>query len=108
MELFANYPFQKALLSFASMVQNVEQINAKVLEGEGVSRYDNKVEYRVGKTLEIKDFDLMYNIECSTGIHFFWSREEAEHYLRREMTMITFKELLERAKKEQIAIHTSY
>ena len=52
----------------------------KVLEGEGVSRYDNKVEYRVGKTLEIKDFDLMYNIECSTGIHFFWSREEAEHY----------------------------
>ena len=52
----------------------------KVLEGEGLSRYDNKVEYKVGKTLEIKDFDLMYNIECSTGIHFFWNIEEAKKY----------------------------
>jgi len=52
----------------------------KVLEGEGVSGYDKKTKYKVGKKLEIKDFNLMYNVECSTGIHFFWSREEAEHY----------------------------
>lgn len=51
-----------------------------VLEGKGVSRYDEQTEYKVGKKFEIKDFNLMYNVECGTGIHFFWSREEAEHY----------------------------
>lgn len=52
----------------------------EVLEGEGMSRYDRKIEYKVGKKLEIKDFNLMYNVECGTGIHFFWNKEEAEHY----------------------------
>ena len=51
-----------------------------VLEGEGVSDHDKKTKYKVGKKLEIKDFDLMYNIECSTGIHFFWTIEEARNY----------------------------
>lgn len=33
------------------------------------------------KTYEIKDFDLAYNEECSTGIHFFKTRKEAEEYV---------------------------
>jgi hypothetical protein len=53
---------------------------AKVLEGGGVSRYDNEFTYEKGKTYEIKDFDLAYNEECSTGIHFFKTKEEAEDY----------------------------
>lgn len=52
----------------------------EVLEGEGMSMYDRKIEYKVGKKLEIKDFNLMYNVVCGTGIHFFWNKEEAEHY----------------------------
>ena len=36
--------------------------------------------YEVGKELEIENFDLMYNVECSTGIHFFRTREEAIDY----------------------------
>ena len=47
---------------------------------EGVSKYDVKFIYRKGKTYKIKDFDLMYNVECSTGIHFFRTRKEAEAY----------------------------
>ena len=34
-----------------------------------------------GETVEVKDFDLMYNVECSSGIHFFWTKEEAEDYV---------------------------
>ena len=29
---------------------------------------------------EIDDFNLMYNVECSSGIHFFRTRGEAEKY----------------------------
>ena len=44
------------------------------------SQYDNSFEYRLGQEIEIKDFNLMYNVECSSGFHFFRTREEAENY----------------------------
>ena len=47
---------------------------------EGVSKHDNDFIYRVGETLEIKDFDANRWNECSTGIHFFITRREAEMY----------------------------
>ena len=61
---------------------------AKVISIDGMcekglkccSSYNDKFIYEVGKTVEVKDFDLMYNIECSSGIHFFWTKEEAEQY----------------------------
>ena len=61
---------------------------AKVISINGVcekglkccSLYNDKFIYEVDKTVEVKDFDLMYNVECSSGIHFFWTKEEAEDY----------------------------
>ena len=44
------------------------------------SQYDNSFEYRLGQEINIKDFNLMYNIECASGFHFFRTREEAEKY----------------------------
>ena len=44
------------------------------------SSYDNSFEYRLGQEINIKDFNLMYNIECASGFHFFRTREEAENY----------------------------
>jgi hypothetical protein len=44
------------------------------------SRYDNSFEYRLGQEINIKDFNLMYNIECASGFHFFRTRKEAEEY----------------------------
>ena len=44
------------------------------------SSYDNSFEYRLGQEIELKDFNLMYNIECASGFHFFRTREEAENY----------------------------
>jgi len=49
-------------------------------ETELSSMHDNSFKYHVGDEIEIKDFDERYNIECSTGIHFFLTREEAENF----------------------------
>ena len=57
---------------------------AKVVEiigaEEAVSQHDEIFIYKKDKTYTIEDFNLMYNIECSTGIHFFRTKEEAENY----------------------------
>ena len=44
------------------------------------SRYDDSFEYRPGQEINIKDFNLMYNVECASGFHFFRTRKEAEEY----------------------------
>ena len=44
------------------------------------SMFNNQFTYEVGKTYEIPDFDTRYNIECSSGIHFFKTVEEAIIY----------------------------
>jgi hypothetical protein len=57
---------------------------AKITDMEGHevlhSQYDSTFEYRLGQEIEIKDFNMMYNIECASGFHFFRTREEAENY----------------------------
>ena len=44
------------------------------------SDFDKFFEYRLGKEIKIKDFNLMYNVECASGFHFFKTRKEAEEY----------------------------
>ena len=44
------------------------------------SSYDNSFEYRLGQEINIKDFNLMYSVECASGFHFFRTRKEAEEY----------------------------
>ena len=44
------------------------------------SNYDNEFTYHVGKTVEVTDFDPNRWNECSTGIHLFMTRKEAEIY----------------------------
>ena len=44
------------------------------------SAFDEHFKYEVGKTYEIPDFDTRYNVECSSGIHFFKTVEEAVAY----------------------------
>ena len=56
---------------------------AKVLElPEGVteahSRHDNSFIYRLGEIVEVKDFNIDRWNECSSGVHFFMTRAEAE------------------------------
>ena len=57
---------------------------AKITDMDGKkllhSRYDNSFEYTLGKEVVIDDFNLMYNVECASGFHFFRTRDEAENY----------------------------
>lgn len=58
---------------------------AKVVDTNGKpelsSIFDRGFKYRVGDEIVPKgEFDLMYNAECASGIHFFLTREEAERY----------------------------
>lgn len=47
---------------------------------EGISMYNIKFIYKVGKEIEIKNFNQSYNVECGSGIHFFKNRNDAEKY----------------------------
>ena len=54
---------------------------AIVIEGSGVSSWDGVTKYAPGETVRPDSFDPDPRIECSHGIHFFITREEAEAYL---------------------------
>ena len=54
---------------------------AIVLEGEGVSLYDNTFAYEVGKEVRPRTpFDESRWEDCASGIHFFLTKIEAENY----------------------------
>lgn len=55
-------------LSLAGMVQ------------EAFSSYDVGFKYKIGETVRVEDFDDNRWNECSTGIHFFITRQEAVDY----------------------------
>ena len=44
------------------------------------SSHDYTFEYHLGQEIEINDFNLMYNVECASGFHFFRTRKEADEY----------------------------
>jgi hypothetical protein len=46
-----------------------------------VSMHDGKTTYAVGQTVRPDSYDPDPRVECSHGIHFFITREEAEEYL---------------------------
>ena len=48
---------------------------------EATSKRDPSFVYKVGEIVEVPDFDTNRFNECSTGIHFFVTREEAEKYV---------------------------
>lgn len=47
---------------------------------EVVSYYDKTFKYRIGEIVEVANFDPNRWNECSTGIHFFITRQEAVDY----------------------------
>ena len=44
------------------------------------SKYDETFVYKIGEIVEVKDFDNNRWNECSTGIHFFITRQKAVNY----------------------------
>ncbi len=52
----------------------------QVLEGEGVSTHDGKTVYKPGAVVYPDKYDDDVRVECTSGIHFFITRKEAEDY----------------------------
>ena len=63
-------------IPIAILYLNGEITNRKKI----ASDYDKTFEYNLMQEIEIQDFNLMYNVECTTGIHFFWDFESAKKY----------------------------
>ena len=59
-------------------IQNIDGSIADITEIR--SNYDKNFIYKVGETVEVKDFDKYRWNECSTGIHFFIDRNMAVIY----------------------------
>ena len=60
----------------AEYVKVLEVIDAEV----GVSKHDNKTEYRAGAIVRCDKWEESRWVECGGGIHFFLTRVEAENY----------------------------
>ena len=61
-------------------VLSITSIDGKEEYIKVASDYDSNFVYEVGKVIEVKDFDDNRWNECSTGIHFFITRDEAVMY----------------------------
>ena len=62
-------------------VLEIQELDGSPSEVKEVrSNYDKDFIYRVGETVSVEDFDDYRWNECSTGIHFFISREAAVSY----------------------------
>lgn len=62
-------------------VLSIQTIDGDEAESDEVaSDRDKDFVYRVGETVEVEDYDENRWNECSTGIHFFITRKEAERW----------------------------
>jgi len=61
------------------LAENVAVEFALILEGSGQAIHDG-TEYKEGETIRPDSYDGNPLIECSHGIHFFITRQEAEDY----------------------------
>ena len=67
-------------------VLSIENLDGTPAEVTSVrSRYETEFIYTLGETVEEELFDENRFRECSTGIHFFMTREEAVKYLRKQI-----------------------
>ena len=62
-------------------VLTVYDMHGNEITANVCSMRDKSFRYVVGATIIVKDFDENRWNECSTGIHFFITREEAERYI---------------------------
>ena len=71
---------RKCRCSKAEVIAIYNLDGTKAEERKCHSEYDNSFIYEVGKTVEVTDFNENRWCECSQGIHFFISRQEAINY----------------------------
>ncbi len=75
----SNATTRKCRCSKAKVLSITNVSNTKEYD-KVASDYDKNFIYRVGEIVEVEDFDENRWVECSTGIHFFLTRDEAVRY----------------------------
>ena len=70
---------RKCRCSKAKVLSISNPENTKFLDNVTSDHYQSFV-YRLGENVEVKNFDTNRWNECSTGIHFFLTRQEAVNY----------------------------
>ena len=71
----------KCRCSKAKVLSITDLDGSKVNAEYAVSKKDSGFFYKVGEVVSVDDFDTNRWKECSTGIHFFMTREEAVEYI---------------------------
>ena len=72
---------RKCRCSKAKVISITNLDGSKSEETKAISNRDSSFVYKLGETVEVPDFDPNRWNECSTGIHFFMTREEALDYI---------------------------
>lgn len=70
---------RKCRVSKAKVVA-VYRMDGKSIKQNAYSSHTRSFVYKIGKMVEVKNFDKNRWDECSTGIHCFITKKEAEHY----------------------------
>jgi hypothetical protein len=70
---------RKCRASKARVISITDIYNTETFYG-AISHHDSSFVYKIGETVEIEDFDMDRWNECSSGIHFFITRQEAVNY----------------------------
>jgi hypothetical protein len=71
---------RKCRTNKAKVVEAYNPDGSICTEKEFVSLYDRKFKYVVGETVCEPEYDPDIRVECTKGIHFFMTRQEAEGY----------------------------
>ena len=58
----------------------IESLDGTIMYQEATSSYDRNFVYKVGEIVKVENFNENRWEECSAGIHFFITREEAVRY----------------------------
>ena len=73
------YGSRKCRAEYAKVLSIVTFEGKKVKQGYGM--YDETFKYVVGKTIRPDSFNSDPRIECSNGVHFFITKQEAINYI---------------------------
>ena len=84
LEILADAPRTSSLVGRKCRAAAIRTLALTGWDGEpltdGTSRHDQSVTYTVGEITRVDDFDPDIRVECTSGIHFFITRREAEEY----------------------------
>jgi len=65
------------------VIKTESKIKSKVTRA--YSMFDRRFSYYIGDEFNIKDFDLQYNKECSSGIHFYANEEKLIEFMKENL-----------------------